>query len=135
MTKKNSPSVTTVTGSVTTPGYAAGTPTTLSFVTDFGTGPQTIAVDLGTFGTAAGVTQFAGTQYSLRGLTQDGVPPGAFASIATRPTGDIVVNYDNGQSHTVARVPVTTFNNPDGLQRKDGQAFAVTLESGITPAN
>ncbi len=122
--------VTTVTGSVTTPGYAAGTPATLSFVTDFGSGPQTIAVDLGTFGTAAGVTQFAGTQYSLRGLTQDGVPPGAFASIATRPTGDIVVNYDNGQSRTVARVPVTTFNNPDRLQRKDGQAFAVTLESG-----
>jgi flagellar hook protein FlgE len=122
--------ITLPTGSVTSAGYSAGGPANLSFVTDFGSGPQTIVVDMGTFGASNGVTQFAGTQYSLRGLTQDGVPPGAFASIATRATGDIVVNYDNGQSRTIARVPVTTFNNPDGLQRKDGQAFAVTLESG-----
>ena len=32
---------------------------------------------------ANGVTQFAGSAYSLRGLTQDGVPPGSFAGITT----------------------------------------------------
>ena len=122
--------IATVTGSVSTLGYAAGSVADLSFVTDFGSGPQTIQVNLGTFGQSDGVTQYAGTQYSLNGLTQDGVPPGAFASIATRSTGDIVVNYDNGQSRTIARVPVTTFNNPDGLQRQNGQAFSATLDSG-----
>jgi flagellar hook protein FlgE len=30
----------------------------------------------------------------------------------------------------IARVPITTFNAPDMLQRLDGQAFMRTLESG-----
>ena len=56
------------------------------------------------------MTQYAGTQYNLRGLTQNGVPPGAFASVTTQANGDIVVNYNNGQSRTIAQVPVITFN-------------------------
>ncbi|HST76840.1 MAG TPA: flagellar hook-basal body complex protein, partial [Acetobacteraceae bacterium] len=79
---------------------------------------------------ANGVTQYAGTEYSLRGLTQNGVPPGSFSSLSTRSTGDLVVNYDNGQSRIIGRVPVVTFNNPDGLQRQDGQAFTATNSSG-----
>jgi flagellar hook protein FlgE len=58
------------------------------------------------------------------------VPPGSFSSLSTRSTGDLVVNYDNGQSRTIGRVPVVTFNNPDGLQRQDGQAFTATVASG-----
>lgn len=118
------------TGSVTSAGYAAATPAAMSFIADFGSGPQTIQLDLGTYGLADGVTQFAGTQYSLRGLTQNGVPPGSFSSLATRATGDLVVNYDNGQSRVIARTPVITFNNPDALQRQDGQSFTATVESG-----
>ena len=40
------------------------------------------------------------------------------------------MNYDNGQSRVIARVPVITFNNPNGLQRQDGQSFTVSQESG-----
>jgi flagellar hook protein FlgE len=76
------------------------------------------------------VTQYAGTQYSLRGLTQNGVPPGAFSSVTTQANGNIVVNYDNGQSRTIAQVPMITFNAPDQLQRQDGQSFTATTESG-----
>ena len=59
---------------------------TLSFVRNFGSGNQTITVNLGTYGQTNGVTQYAGDRYSLRGLTQDGVPPGAFSSSPPRPT-------------------------------------------------
>ena len=69
------------------------------------------------------MTQYAGTEYSLRGLTQDGVPPGAFSSVTTQANGNIVVNYDNGQSRVIAQVPLITFNDPNALQRQDGQAF------------
>jgi flagellar hook protein FlgE len=117
-------------GTVTTPGYVAGTAATLSFVTNFGSGPQTITLNLGTYGQTNGVTQYAGTQYSLRGLTQDGVPPGSFSSVTTQTNGNIVVNYDNGQTRTIAQVPLITFNNPNELQRQDGQAFTATLQSG-----
>ena len=47
-----------------------------------------------------------------------------------KPNGDVVVNYDNGQSRVLARVPVVTFANPDALQREDGQAFSATRDSG-----
>jgi flagellar hook protein FlgE len=118
------------TGGVTTAGYASGGPASMSFSMNFGSGPQTIQLNLGTYGQANGVTQYAGTEYSLRGLTQNGVPPGSFSSLSTRSTGDLVVNYDNGQSRIIGRVPVVTFNNPDGLQRQDGQAFTATNSSG-----
>ena len=112
------------------PGNPAAQPSWLQFTTNFGSGPQTIQLNLGTYGQSDGVTQYAGTQYSLRGLTQNGVPPGSYSSVTTEANGNIVVNYDNGQSRTIAQVPLITFNNPDQLQRQDGQAFTATVESG-----
>jgi flagellar hook protein FlgE len=40
------------------------------------------------------------------------------------------VNYDNGQSRVIAQVPLITFNDPNQLQRQDGQSFTATTESG-----
>ena len=41
-----------------------------------------------------------------------------------------MVNYDNGQSRVIAQVPLITFNNPNGLQRQDGQSFTASQDSG-----
>ncbi len=123
-------SVAPVSGAVTGSAFAAGTSASLSVVANFGSGPQTIALNLGTFGQADGLTQFAGSNYSLKSLTQDGVAPGTFSNVQTKSNGDVVVNFDNGQSRTVARVPITTFAAADALQRVDGQAFTATSESG-----
>ena len=119
-----------VTGSVAAGGYSANVPATLSFDVDFGNGVQAITLNLGTYGLSTGVTQYAGTEFSLRGISQNGVPPGSFSGVSTTPVGDVVVTYDNGQSRTIARVPVITFNDPNALQRQDGQAFTSTLASG-----
>jgi flagellar hook protein FlgE len=117
-------------GSVTTSTYTANTAATVSFTTNFGSGNQAITINLGTFGQTNGVTQYAGTTYNLRGLTQNGVPSGAYSSVTTQSNGDIVVNYDNGQSRVIAQVPVVTFNDPNGLQRQNGQAFTASTQSG-----
>jgi len=117
-------------GAPTGTAYAPGGAATVSFITDFGNGPQTVSLKLGSYGSSAGVTQYGGTEYSERSLSQNGVPLGSFSSLAFRDNGDVVINYDNGQARTVARVPVVTFNDPDQLQRQDGQAFTRTLESG-----
>jgi flagellar hook protein FlgE len=119
-----------ITTSTYNPGNTAAQPSYLQLNADFGSGAQPIQLNLGTYGLADGVTQYAGTEYSLRGLTQNGVPPGSYSSVTTQANGDIVVNYDNGQSRTIAQVPLITFNNPDQLQRQDGQAFTATVESG-----
>ncbi len=123
------------TGSVISGSYAAGSSATLTFATDFGAGTQNITLDLGTYGLSNGVTQYAGTAFSLQGINQDGVPPGSFSSLTTTQTGDVVVNYNNGQARTIARVPVTTFNNPDALQRQDAQTFTTTVDSGTPSAH
>ena len=86
-------------------------------------GGQPIRVDL------------TGSTYTLRGLSQNGVPPGSFSSVSTDSSGKIIVNYDNGQSRPIAQVPVIVFNNPDGLQREDGQSFTATNLSGTALAN
>lgn len=118
-------------GTVVTSSYAPNTAATVSFTTNFGTGsPQTIKLNLGTFGQTNGVTQYAGSTFNLRGITQDGVPPGAFSSVSTQSNGNIVINYDNGQSRVLAQVPVVTFNDPNALQRQNGQAFTASTGSG-----
>ncbi len=123
-------SVNAVSGAVTGSTFAAGSPAQLQVTVDFGSGPQPITLDLGTYGQANGLTQYAGKEFNLHSLTSDGVEPGSFSSVNNRPNGDVVVNFDNGQSRVVARVPLTTFADPDALQREDGQAFTATRDSG-----
>ncbi|HYI84305.1 MAG TPA: flagellar hook protein FlgE [Acetobacteraceae bacterium] len=118
------------TGTIAPSAGGAGAPASVTFTTDFGQGPQTVTLALGEFGVAQGLTRFAGEELSVRNLEQDGVPLGAYAGITVRENGDVAVNYDNGQSRVIARVPLVAFNDPDKLQRLDGQAFMRTAESG-----
>lgn len=105
-------------------------PVSLTLNMDFGVQPQDITLNLGRFQVAQGLTQYSGTDFSLRNLQQNGVPPGAYAGLGIRENGDIMVNYDNGQSRIVGRVPLVSFSDPDRLQRIDGQAFMRTVDSG-----
>ncbi len=96
---------------------------------------QTIALKLGTFGGTDGLTQFAASGYTLGGLSQDGVPPGSFSSVSMTAAGGVVVNYSNGESRTVAQIPVMTFAAPDALQSQNGASFTATQASGPVLAN
>ena len=117
-------------GTVLTTGYTAGQAATLQFATNFGSGNQTIQLNLGNYGGTSGVTQYAGTAYALEGLTQNGVPPGSFSGVTTQENGDVTLKYNNGQSRTIAQIPLITFNNPNALQGQNGQAFTATQGSG-----
>ena len=122
---------TTPTGSLTGSVAATGSPAKVTFKANFGQGLQTMTLNLGSFGVSGGLTQFAqGTGLSVNSFEQDGIPIGAFSSVSTQKNGDIRINYDNGQSRTVARVPVTVFKDADKLEHLDGQAFLRTTESG-----
>ena len=110
-------------GFVPTAGYVSGQPATLNFATNFGSGNQTIQLNLGNYGGATGVTQYAGSAYSLLGLTQNGVPPGSFSGVTTQANGNVIVNYNNGQTRTIAQIPLVTFNAPNALQGQNGQSL------------
>ncbi len=112
---------------------ATGSPATVSFSANFGQGAQSMVLELGNFGVAGGLTQFASTSssgLSVNSFEQDGIPIGAFSSVTTQKNGDVRINYDNGQSRVVARVPVTVFKDADKLEHLDGQAFLRTIDSG-----
>ncbi|MCA3365887.1 MAG: flagellar hook-basal body complex protein [Roseomonas sp.] len=121
------------TGTLTASAVATNGPATVSFKADFGQGLQTMTLNLGSFGTAGGLTQFASTGssgLSVSSFEQDGVTLGKFSSVTTQNNGDVRVNYDNGKSRVVARIPVGVFRDADKLEHVDGQAFVRTAESG-----
>ena len=105
-------------------------PATMSLACNFDGSPQNITFNIGNFGEATAVTQFAGTTYDERDINQDGQAAGGFTGISTESSGAIVANYNNGQSKIIAQVPVVTFTAPDALQRQDGQAFTADDASG-----
>jgi flagellar hook protein FlgE len=126
---------TTNTGTLTGTAPTAGavSPATVTFQADFGQGLQPMTLNLGNFGVSGGLTQFASTGasgLSVNSFEQDGIPLGSFSSVTTQKNGDVRINYDNGQSRVVARVPVTVFKDADKLEHLDGQAFLRTTESG-----
>ena len=110
--------------------YAAGQPAAFNIKANFGSGPQTVSLNLGTFGQSNGLTQFAGTDISVASINQNGSPSGSFTGLTANSNGDLVANYSNGQTRTIARVPVVTFADPNALQRQDNQAYTVTTNSG-----
>lgn len=120
-----------LTGNATVPGaQGADQPIEISFVVDYGTGPQTITLDLGQFQTTDGLTQFAGTNIDVSRLTQDGVPQGLFRDLNIRDNGDVELNYDNGRSRVFFKVPLAQFFDPTGLRREVAQGFLETFDSG-----
>lgn len=123
-----------VTGTIesVTPGTTGtvGGSAAASVPLDFGLGPQAVSLDLGTVGTTTGVTQFAGSDYQVAALKQNGSAQGNYSSVSIKSSGDVVISYDNGTTATVAKVPLTSFNDPNSLQQQDGQAFTATLDSG-----
>ena len=125
----------TPTGNVTTTSFSAGGAANISFTANFGQGPQAITLNLGNFSASTGLTQYAGSTYTLNGINQNGVPPGSYSSITAAASGDISVNYSNGQSRVIAQVPVMTFASPDQLQSQNGQAYTTTINSGNPIAN
>ncbi len=120
----------TVTGDVTASSFTSDSPATLTMTANFGSGDQTISLNLGDFGESNGVTQFSGSSYSLTNLSQNGVAAGSFTGITTTDSGDVVANYSNGQTQTIAQIPVITFSDADALQSQNGQAFTATSSSG-----
>jgi flagellar hook protein FlgE len=110
----------------------AGNAATVTLATTFPTttGTQNISLNVGDIGTSDGLTQYSGSSYSLRSISQDGCAPGSFSSVSMTTTGNVVVNYNNGQSRTIAQVPVITFSDPNGLQQQGYSTMAATNQSG-----
>jgi len=108
----------------------SGQPAQVTFDVDYGNGPQTITLDVGTYGQATGLTEYDGSQINVTSQLQDGSPQGTFKDVEIRDNGDVVANYDNGRRRIIAQVPLVLFNNANALARESGGVFTESSESG-----
>ena len=104
--------------------------------TNFNGSPQAITLNLGVIGTANGVTYSPGNSaYNVQTLSANGEKVGNYTGISMTGGGDVVASYDNGQTQTIAHIPLATFVAPDALQRQNGQAFTASSGSGVARLN
>ena len=99
-----------------------------------GAGSQPIDLQLGSNGGLDGLTQFGG-QSALISSSVDGGLLGNIASIEVDDKGVVSAIFDDGTARRVFQLPVATFQNPDGLTRLTGNAFAVSSASGSVAIN
>lgn len=113
----------------------SGTPSTITLgditITGWTTGANdsTITPDLGTTGATDGLTQFAGN-FAISFTDQDGLRFGAFTGVSVDEAGVVTALFDNGEQLGIYQLPLAMFPNPNGLEPRNGNAFAQTDRSG-----
>jgi flagellar hook protein FlgE len=119
-----------LTASTSTPTGSSTANAYVQIGANFGNGAQNISINMGALNQADGVTQYAGTNYTVTSADQDGAAPGSFTGISATNDGEIVANYNNGRTVNIAQIPLITFQNANQLQRQNGEAYTSTQNSG-----
>lgn len=88
-----------------------------------------VVIDFGTDGDTDGWTQFDSSS-SLLSSTVNGAKYENVNGIGIDEDGVVSALFDNGLSLKVFQLPVATFDNPDGLQRRQGNAYGASDGSG-----
>lgn len=103
---------------------------------EFDGSPQNMTVSLGTIGYTSGMSIATdGSSGSTPTMTSDSVTTGTFSGISMGSDGSVMATFDNGYSQMVAKIPLTTFADPNGLAAQDGQAYTATSNSGAPMVN
>ena len=110
----------------TTTFVPSSTPT-INYVTGASASP--VSVNFGTDGDADGFSQFD-TISTVISTAVDGAVFGNVTGVSIDGAGVVTALFDNGLSRKVFQLPVATFPNPDGLARRQGNAFGVSDFSG-----
>jgi flagellar hook protein FlgE len=88
-----------------------------------------INFDFGSDGAADGFTQFDQPSTPISKVA-DGAAFDSVSGVSIGANGDVTALFRNGLSLTVFRIPLVTFPNPEGLTRRQGNAFGISDISG-----
>ncbi|MDB5312200.1 MAG: flgE [Gemmataceae bacterium] len=94
-----------------------------------GAAAQTITLNLGTPGQATGLTQFGATS-TASAVTQDGAGSGTLTSISYGQDGQVLGQFSNGRTVSIAQFAIAGFNNEGGLLRQGNNYFTTSASSG-----
>jgi flagellar hook protein FlgE len=112
---------------VTTLSGGAYDPATGALALDVAGGP--LDVTIGRPGLPGGTTQLA-TGFTPVTMTKDGAPTGSLTGVEVDAAGFVVATYDSGETRRLFQVPIADVANPNGLQPRAGQTWAVSNASG-----
>lgn len=99
-----------------------------------GAAPQVIDLTIGAPGSFDGITQFAG-DYSPPEYETDGFETGTLLRAETDERGDVYGIFDNGNRKLLYNIPLAEVTNPNGLLSQDGNAYALSRDSGSMRLN
>ncbi|MAU40191.1 MAG: flagellar biosynthesis protein FlgE [Kordiimonas sp.] len=88
-----------------------------------------IAFDLGTDATNDGFTQFDSLS-TLISSSVNGAVFGNVTGVNINDEGIVTALFDNGLTREVYQLPIATFQNPDGLNRRQGNSYTRSDQSG-----
>lgn len=94
-----------------------------------GAATSNIRFNFGTDGLVDGLTQFDSAS-TMISSNIDGAVFGNVTGVSVGKDGIVTALFDNGLTRAVYKLPIATFQNPDGLQRVQGNCFALTDFSG-----
>ncbi len=93
------------------------------------TAPTSVTLNVGTPGSADGLTQFAGF-FDISSITENGQATGTLTGLSIGETGVVKALFSNGQQLDIYQIPLVTFKNPNGLDLRDGNAYSLSGRSG-----
>ncbi|MGE4327161.1 MAG: flagellar hook protein FlgE [Pseudodonghicola sp.] len=109
--------------------FAFDTATGVATLTlDSGTTPQVLTLNFGAPGSFDGITQFAGDFSQSFG--RDGSSVGELNRTEIDENGTLYGVFDNGERRALYQIPVGTVANVNGLKEVDGNAYALTKDTG-----
>ena len=117
-------------GSLDKAGSTAGLFAPLPIGWTGGASAGSVTFDLGTDKLGDGITQFKGKSGLISSAT-NGAKFGNVVGVSIDKEGFVSALFSNGLSKRVFQLPLSTFQNPDGLSRRQGNTYTVSDQSGI----
>lgn len=116
-------------GTLQTFTYGGGA-TGLNVNPNNGASPLSIALNAGTPGVFAGITQSQGLS-NVSPTEQDGYASGALNDISIDQNGKILGSFSNGIVKALGQMMLAEFNNPSGLLRTGDNMYDIGSNAGI----
>lgn len=116
-------------GTIDISGTSAALLAPLNIGWDNGAEAGLITFDLGTDGQSDGLSEFAG-ESTVISTNTNGAEFGSVIGVSVNEEGVITALFNNGLARDVFILPIRTFQNPDGLTRRQGNSYTVSDQSG-----
>ncbi|MFZ5608734.1 MAG: flagellar hook protein FlgE [Pseudomonadota bacterium] len=116
-------------GSLDLGGTSASLLSSIPITWTNGAAASQISLNLGNDGEVNGLTQFDSVS-TLISSSVDGAVFGNVTGVSVAKDGIVTALFDNGLTRAVYKLPVATFQNPDGLKRGQGNTYGISDQSG-----